>query len=137
MKRPGIQINYKNLGSTPTYEYTVNTLFAGGMKVHNIYEFINDRSGLTKISNIANLSVYIQQEPHELGFTPAYIAYKGYQSPTGIDYIAMADEDFVSVGGNGDFVNVTDENVIVGFDIPPLGADFMKVVVFAESLDKV
>lgn len=143
----GIQVtNGKSIGSSQPEDFVVDTKLQGGMKVHKVFTVINDRdpNHREKTSDFAQVYNWIYSEPHDLGYVPAYIAYKGYGTPNNPKFLAMPLDNASAVGGNADFVNVDETNVIVGFDAnydpdtgndnPPF-VDFMRIIVFAERLD--
>lgn len=132
----GIQItNNKHIGSASFGDFVVNTNFNGGMKIYKIFTFAFGGE-LKLMSAYASLSARIQVEPHGLNYAPAYMAFKINKDATYGDSISAVYNNFTSVGGQGDFVNVDSQNITVGFDTNMnIRADFIRVMIFAENLE--
>lgn len=129
----GIQItNDKNIDDANDADFVLNTKLPGSMKYHDIFTFRNGGER-TFISGIAGLFCFIQRQKHGLDYVPAYMAFKGFGSVASPDYVTLPFNNFIGVGGQSDFVNVTKDEIIVGFD-ENNGADFIRVVIFAEKL---
>lgn len=130
----GIQItNGTDIKRTPRSEFVVDSHVFGGMKLYKIFtfKFGGDR---IKMSNSSNLFAYIQYRNHGLDYVPAYLAYKIYGADiTQPEFISVPYNNFISVGGDSDFVNVDSQKITVGFD-EVIRADFLQVIVFAEKL---
>lgn len=110
-----------------------NTRF-GGMPVHKTLLFKRGQGGVRKLmSTVHGLYAEIHTFNHDLGYIPAYIAFKGYGDYKDPSYMIQPFNNFVGLAGASDFVNVDNEKVIVGFD-EVAGADFIKVLVFAAKL---
>jgi len=128
----GIKISTGDISSSKDTELTLDTTFLGGMKVHQTYTF--QRGGTnTLMSSTFGLSAKIQKTAHELGYAPAYMAFRIFGTPTAPTLITLAYSDYISVLDDTDFVQVDKDNVIVGF--AGSGCDYIRVIVFAEKLD--
>lgn len=131
----GIQITKKaNISGAAPEDFTVNTLFDGSFKVSTIllFRFGGD---LTAMSVSLGFNALIQRYAHNLGFVPAYLAYIIYGTPeTPSDFAVTPYNNFVTVDGRSDFVNVDSKQVTVGFDTGITVPRYMKVIVFAEKL---
>ncbi len=130
----GIQItDGKDISRADGTDFVVNSELKTGMKLHDIFTF---KSGgeRTLISSGSGLFAFIQRQAHGLGYVPAYIAFRGYGDMSAPTSITMTFNNFINTGGASDFANVDGMNVVVGFD-EVAGADFIKVIVFAERLD--
>jgi hypothetical protein len=130
----GIQITKEaDIDDAKGTDFVVNSDFAGSIKIHSIQTFFNGGDRV-EISNFLGLFALIQRKPHELDYVPAYIAYRGYGAIGAPELFAPAYNNFIGAGGGSDFVNVDEKNIVVGFD-EVAGADFIKVIIFAERLE--
>lgn len=109
-------------------DFTINSEEAGGMKINTTVTFKN---GGTLTLMGSGISAYIQKYSHNLGYVPAYIAFRGTNSAGG--QVNMPFNNFISVAGASDFVNVDLNYINVGFDEFD-GADFIKVIIFEEKI---
>jgi hypothetical protein len=133
MMTKGIQIvDSKDITNAKDNEFVLNTKFAGSIKFYKAFNFVNGGER-TLMSTTLGLYAFIQRQNHGLDYVPAYMAFKGYGDQYSPDYVAMPYNNYIAQGGGSDFVNVTKNEIIVGFD-ETSGADFIRVLIFAEKI---
>lgn len=114
-------------------DFVVDSQTQGSLKIHKILTFKYGGDS-TVMSSTFGVSAYIQRYNHGLKYVPAYLAYLISGDTDSPSFIKVPYNDFIAADGRSSFINVTSEQVIVGFDTADTTTNYIRVVLFAEKL---